>query len=86
MVLEASRLDDIVEQVVRTLEFAVLAKYAFGLAQLFNSFYHHAQILNENADDVRPVAGRRRWRISGQQADPRARFNGRCRSGANVGR
>jgi arginyl-tRNA synthetase len=58
LVLEASRLDDVVEQVVRTLEFAVLAKYAFGLAQLFNSFYHHASILNEERDDVR------RWRAA----------------------
>jgi putative glutamine amidotransferase len=30
-----SRLDDVVEQVVRSLEFAVLAKYGFGLAQMF---------------------------------------------------
>jgi len=58
LVLEASRLDDVVEQVVRSLEFAVLAKYAFGLAQLFNSFYHHAQILNEERDEVR------RWRAA----------------------
>jgi len=58
LVLEASRLDDIVEQVVRSLEFAVLAKYGFGLAQLFNAFYHRAQILNEERDDVR------RWRAA----------------------
>lgn len=58
LVLEASRLDDVVEQVVRSLEFAVLAKYGFGLAQLFNSFYHHAQILNEEREDVR------RWRAA----------------------
>jgi arginyl-tRNA synthetase len=58
LVLEASRLDDVVEQVVRTLEFAVLAKYGFGLAQLFNAFYHRAQILNEERDDVR------RWRAA----------------------
>ncbi|MGH9221581.1 MAG: DALR anticodon-binding domain-containing protein, partial [Vicinamibacterales bacterium] len=58
LVLEASRLDDIVEQVVRTLEFAVLAKFGFGLAQMFNSFYHHSQILNEERDDVR------RWRAA----------------------
>ena len=59
LVLEASRLDDIVEQLVRSLEFAVLAKYGFGLAQLFNAFYHRAQILNEERDDVR------RWRAAG---------------------
>ena len=58
LVLEASRLDDVVEQVVRTLEFAVLAKYGFGLAQTFNAFYHRAQILNEERDDVR------RWRAA----------------------
>ena len=30
LVLDAARLDDVVETAVRTLEFAVLAKYAFG--------------------------------------------------------
>ena len=58
LVLEASRLDDIVEQVVRSLEFAVLAKYGFGLAQMFNGFYHKAPILNEEREDVR------RWRAA----------------------
>jgi arginyl-tRNA synthetase len=59
LVLESSRLDEIVDQVVRALEFSVLAKYAFGLAQLFNAFYHQAQILNEERDD------RKRWRAAG---------------------
>lgn len=58
LVLEASRLDDIVEQVVRSLEFAVLAKYGFGLAQMFNGFYHKAPILAEERDDVK------RWRAA----------------------
>jgi arginyl-tRNA synthetase len=56
---EASRLDEIVEQVVRTLEFSVLAKYAFGLAQLFNAFYHRSPILGEADLD------RKRWRAAG---------------------
>ena len=59
VVLEASRLDDVVEQVVRSLEFSVLAKYAFGLAQLFNAFYHRYPILNEEQAD------RKRWRAAG---------------------
>jgi arginyl-tRNA synthetase len=59
LVLESSRLDEIVDQVVRALEFSVLAKYAFGLAQLFNAFYHQAPILNEERDD------RKRWRAAG---------------------
>ena len=59
LVLEAAKLDDIVDQVIRSLEFAVLAKYAFGLAQMFNGFYHKAPILNEDRDDVR------RWRAAG---------------------
>ena len=59
LVLEASRLDEIVEQVVRTLEFSILAKYAFGLAQTFNAFYHRYPILNEERQDIR------RWRAAG---------------------
>jgi arginyl-tRNA synthetase len=59
LVLEAARLDEVVEQVVRSLEFAVLAKYGFGLAQLFNAFYHRSSIVNEEREDVR------RWRAAG---------------------
>ena len=63
LVLEASRLDEIVEQVVRSLEFSVLAKYAFSLAKAFNGFYNlppaRSSILNEPRDDVR------RWRAAG---------------------
>ncbi|MBA3272164.1 MAG: arginine--tRNA ligase [Acidobacteria bacterium] len=58
LVLEAARLDDVVEQVVRSLEFAVLAKYGLGLAQMFNGFYHKAPILNEEREDVK------RWRAA----------------------
>jgi arginyl-tRNA synthetase len=53
VVLEAGRLDEMVEASVRSLELAVLAKYAFGLAQAFNAFYHRQQILKEERDDVR---------------------------------
>jgi arginyl-tRNA synthetase len=59
IVLEASRLDEVVEQVVRSLEFSALAKYAFGLAQLFNAFYHRYPILNEEDQ------ARKRWRAAG---------------------
>jgi arginyl-tRNA synthetase len=58
LVFEASRLDDVVEQVARSLEFSVLAKYAFGLAQLFNAFYHRYPILNEEREE------RKRWRAA----------------------
>ena len=53
LVLEASRLDDIAEQAVRTLELSVLAKYAFGLAQAFNTFYHRYPVIAEERRDVR---------------------------------
>ena len=53
LVLEAARLDDVVDQSVRTLELSVLAKYAFGLAQAFNGFYHKYSILNEEREDAR---------------------------------
>jgi arginyl-tRNA synthetase len=58
LVLDAARLDEVVEQTVRSLEFSVLAKFAFSLAQGFNAFYHRAPILNEERDDVR------RWRAA----------------------
>ncbi len=53
LVLEAARLDEVVEQAVRTLELSVVAKYAFGLAQAFNGFYHKYSILNEEREDAR---------------------------------
>jgi arginyl-tRNA synthetase len=53
LVFEAARLDEIVEQAVRTLELSVLAKYAFGLAQSFNGFYHKYSILNEEREEAR---------------------------------
>src|SRR5471032_449686 len=59
VVFEASRLDEVVEHVVRSLEFSGLAKYAFGLAQTFNAFYHRYPILNEERAD------RKRWRAAG---------------------
>ena len=59
LILEASRLDEVVEQAVRTLELSVLAKYAFGLAQRFNAFYHSSQVLAEDRDAVR------HWRAAG---------------------
>jgi arginyl-tRNA synthetase len=59
LILDAARLDDVVDQAVRTLELSVLAKYAFGLAQAFNAFYHRYSIINEERPDVR------RWRAAG---------------------
>lgn len=53
LVLEAARLDEVVDQAVRTLELSVLAKYAFGLAQSFNGFYHKYSILNEEREETR---------------------------------
>jgi arginyl-tRNA synthetase len=58
LVLQAGRLDEMVEQALRTLELSVLAKYAFALAQQFNGFYHKYPILNEERQDVR------RWRAA----------------------
>ena len=37
---------------------AILAKYAFSVAQSFNAFYHRAPILQEPREDVR------RWRAA----------------------
>jgi arginyl-tRNA synthetase len=59
LVLDAARLDEIVESSLRSLELSVLAKYAFGLAQAFNAFYHSQQILREGREDARL------WRAAG---------------------
>jgi arginyl-tRNA synthetase len=53
LILESARLDEVVDQSVRTLELSVLAKYAFALAQTFNGFYHKYSILNEEREDSR---------------------------------
>lgn len=49
----AHRLDSVIEQAYQAQEPAFLTKYAFQLAQTFNSFYHHTPILPE------PDPGRR---------------------------
>ena len=59
LILEASRLDEVAEQAVRTLELSVVAKYAFGLAQRFNGFYHSSPVI------VEPDEAVRRWRAAG---------------------
>ena len=51
LVHTASRLDEIVEQVVSTMEPATLAKFAFTLAQRFSLFYHNHRILSEEDRD-----------------------------------
>jgi arginyl-tRNA synthetase len=58
LVLEAARLDEVVEQAVRAMEPSLLAKHGFSLAQAFNTFYHAQPILNEERDDLR------RWRAA----------------------
>ena len=47
----ASRLDEIMSQVITALEPATLAKYTFTLAQQFNLFYHRYRILSETDAD-----------------------------------
>ena len=59
LVLEAARLDEVADQAVRTLELSVLAKYAFGLAQRFNGFYHSSPVVAEPDEAVRL------WRAAG---------------------
>ena len=53
LVLDASRLDEVAEQAVRTLELSTMAKYTFGLAQAFNAFYHRYPVIKEERTDVR---------------------------------
>ena len=84
LVLEAARLDEVVDQAVRTLELSVVAKYAFALAQQFNGFYHAYPMLKEDRADVRL------WRAAAvayyrAAADHGARSDGLRRPGEDVG-
>jgi len=47
LVVQAAQLEMVVEQAIASQEPAVVAKYAFRLAQAFNNFYHHHHILSE---------------------------------------
>ena len=85
LVLEAARLDEVVEQVIRTLEFSVLAKYAFALAQAFNAFYHPLADPERGARR-RAALARGGGHLPAQPADAGARPDGRRRSGADVAR
>ncbi|MCC7008404.1 MAG: arginine--tRNA ligase [Acidobacteria bacterium] len=53
VVLEAGRLDDTVDAAIRSLELSLVAKFAFGVAQAFNAFYHRQQILREEREAAR---------------------------------
>ena len=47
LVVLAAQLEMVAEQAIASQEPAVVAKYAFRLAQAFNNFYHHHHILSE---------------------------------------
>jgi len=55
LVLSAAGLDEEVRRSVAALEFAHLAKYAFGLCQKFNSYYHVYSVLGEGDLEIRKV-------------------------------
>lgn len=54
LLLHSLRLDSVVEQCIQSQEPAHLAKYAFGLAQAFNNFYHRHPVVQE-ADPERKL-------------------------------
>ncbi|HET9784156.1 MAG TPA: DALR anticodon-binding domain-containing protein, partial [Terriglobales bacterium] len=54
----AARLEAVVEQSLEAREPAILAKYAFQLAQAFNAWYHHHPVLQE------PDAAKRAFLLS----------------------
>jgi arginyl-tRNA synthetase len=56
--LSASKTSALIDQCIATTEPAYLAKHAFQLGQLFNTFYHRYNILNE------PDEGRKRFLLA----------------------
>lgn len=53
LLTELSRLRLVVEQARGSLELSTLAKYLFGLAQRFNTWYHQYRVLDEDRSGVR---------------------------------
>jgi arginyl-tRNA synthetase len=53
LVHRAARLPEAVRQAVATLEFSILSRYAFDLAQAINGFYHRHQVGREPSPAVR---------------------------------
>jgi arginyl-tRNA synthetase len=51
ILLTAAQLEMVADQAIASEEPAVLAKYAFRMAQAFNNFYHRHHILNETDSD-----------------------------------
>jgi arginyl-tRNA synthetase len=47
LILLAAQLEMVADQAISSAEPAVVAKYAFRLAQAFNNFYHRYRILSE---------------------------------------
>ncbi len=50
-----SRMPEVIDQAIDSLELSLLAKYCFNLAQKFNSFYHKYQILREKNKKVKDL-------------------------------
>jgi arginyl-tRNA synthetase len=55
MWLIASRVTTVVEQAITAAEPAIVARYAFQLAQEFNNFYHRNHVLNETDESRRKL-------------------------------
>jgi len=53
--LLASRLTAVIDQTIAAAEPAILARYAFSLAQQFNNFYHRHHVLNETDPNRRTL-------------------------------
>ncbi len=53
--LLASRLSAVIDQAIAAAEPAILARYAFALAQQFNNFYHRHHVLNETDPNRRTL-------------------------------
>ncbi|MEM4238061.1 MAG: DALR anticodon-binding domain-containing protein, partial [Candidatus Nitrosocaldaceae archaeon] len=50
---ELSKFDLIIEEALDNREAKIIARYAYKLANLFNTFYEHVQILNSEEENAR---------------------------------
>ena len=84
LMLEAARLDDVIEQVIRTLEFSILAKYAFSAGPVVQRVLPSG-VDRQRGARRRPALARGGRDLRPGSADARARSDGHRDPRADVG-
>lgn len=64
IVVDLSRLSDVIKKVAEEYNPAILTKYLYGIAQKYNNYYHHHRILDAKSRDDRMVGLVLSWSVA----------------------